>query len=135
MPDAMPRLHALAGDTGYATKADLDSLRREVRELQAIVAQLQPKRRSLSAVDRDWLSGLLPAIDVVVADNVWSLVDVAALSLLPANGALASALATRTGLQRLGKALSRCVGHTVGGFELRRVGTCRDGVLWQVVRY
>jgi hypothetical protein len=131
MTPALLRKAPLADDA-----PDLATVLRELRELRVRVDALEAvRRRPLSAADRNWLTRLLPAVDVATNGAVWALPDLAALSLLPRNGALASALAARTGrtgLQPLGKALARCARHAVDGLELRRVGACRDGVLWQV---
>jgi hypothetical protein len=117
----------------FASKSEVRALARRVLQLEQAVVHLT--RRRIAAEDSEWLASLLPAIYAVIGDGVWVLCELAALALLPGNDALAAALAARggrTSLQALGKRFARCAGHVVDGFELRRVGTCRDGVLWQV---
>ncbi len=121
-----------------------DALRAEVRRLnwrlefvEREVARMARIRPALDPLDRDWLASLLPAIFTATRGNVWALPDLAALALVPGNEPLAAAIAPHTGRAggfiSLGKALARCAGHAVDGFELRRVGTARDGRLWQCV--
>jgi hypothetical protein len=117
--------------------AKVGRLERRVRALEQIVGRLARLRPELAPIDRDWLVDLLPAIVAAIGDATWALPDLAALSLLQGNDSLASAIAPHTGraggLRSLGKALSRCAGHIVDGFELRQVGTSRDGIVWQCV--
>lgn len=117
--------------------AEVAHLRWQMRQLEQTVGRLARARPPLHPADLDWLADLLPAIAVAADGAVWTLPDLAALALLPGNETLAAALAQHTGRAggfiSLGKALARCAGHAVDGFELRRVGTARDGRLWQCV--
>ena len=119
-----------------ADDGDLASLTRRVEALEHAVAKLS-RPRPLADFDREWMAWLLPAIAAAAGDGVFALPDLAALALLPGHEALAAALAPRAarpgGLRALGMALARCsAGGPVNGFELRMVGTSRDGRLWQV---
>jgi hypothetical protein len=117
--------------------AKVSRLERRVHALEQAVGRLARRAPPLAPIDRDWLVDLLPAIAAVIGGATWALPDLAALALLPGNDSLASVLAPHTGraggLRALGKSLARCAGHDVGGFELRQVGTSRDGIVWQCV--
>jgi hypothetical protein len=117
--------------------AKVSRLEHRVRALEQIVGRLAHRVPPLAPIDCDWLVDLLPAIAAATHGAVWAATDLCALALLPGNEKLVAALAQRTGRAggfiALGKALARCVGHDVDGFELRQVGTGRDGRLWQCV--
>jgi len=110
-----------------------------VRELIAEVRGLRADLRGTPAAASASIASIvemLPAISATLGDKVFSLVDLAAMGTLPDNEALRRALAPVLGrdggLRSLGRSFARCVGRDCDGYELLKVGTCRDGSLWQV---
>jgi len=118
-------------------RAQTAEARAQTAELRALRADLRGTRPEAPA-SIDAFVEMLPAISAALGDKVFSLVDLAALGTLPNNEALGRALAPVLGrdggLRSLGRSFARCVGRDCDGYELLKVGTCRDGSLWQVVR-
>ena len=118
--------------------AELRALEAALVGLQARVARLESRQatRRLSPDDAARLQRLLVAISEACGSSCWNLPDLAALSLVPGNDALAFALATIVGdaptLRGAGRFLRRACGHVVDELVLERVGAARDGAVYVV---
>lgn len=96
----------------------------------ALEANLAPRRREVGV--------LLRAIHARVADRVFVAPELIEYAEISDAEELRSAILAAVGslnARKLGKLFARVEGEDLGGYRLRRVGTDRAGITWQVVRH
>lgn len=116
-----------------------DELRALRRAISVLMMRSTPGVRMLSPADAARLGSLLPAIHRALPGGLWTVGELAALSLipeeryLPPQAALAEHCRAGRSLKSFGWFLRRCAGHDACGLRLDAIGADRGGALWSVV--
>ena len=110
--------------------AELRLLRLAVDRQDATISRA-PHSPIGESTDSDRYRHLLSVLALTVQDRAFTVCEVVAHT-AALGGALAEALPPGTNCRTLGKLFRRLEGRAIGGLQLERIGTDRDGVIWRL---